>query len=358
MTMNRELAAVALVLALGAGAADRTAAARAQQPQSGAQPGRQGAPGPQAPRVARVVRLEPAFDAIVGVDTPIEKVGGGIGFAEGPVWMRDGTLVFSDVPGNTIFKLAVPAGTLTVIRKPSGYDGNDARPGQHVGSNGLTLDREGRLIIAEHGNRRVSRVDANGALTVLADRFEGKRLNSPNDVVVKSDGAIFFTDPPYGLPRQDDDPAKELTANGIYRIKDGKLQLLAEQTRPNGLGFSPDERYLYVANSDTAKRQWMRYDVRADGTLGAGQVFFDVTAESLNGIPDGMKVDAAGNLFGTGPAGVWVISPQGKVLGRIEAPETPANVAFGEDGTALFMTARTSVYRIKLKTPGPRPCCQ
>ena len=195
-------------------------------------------------------------------------------------------------------------------------------------------------------------------MTVLADKFEGKRLNSPNDVVVKSDGAIYFTDPPYGLPRQNDDPAKEIPYSGIYRIRAGKIELISKDVQwPNGIGFSPDEKYLYVANSDPMNRVWMRFEVKADGMLGAGSVFYAVPASAPGGIPDGLKLDTNGNLFGTGPGGVWIISPEGKALGRIEPPEVPANVGWGDDGKTLYMTARTSVYRIRLLASGKQPCC-
>ena len=193
---------------------------------------------------------------------------------------------------------------------------------------------------------------------MLADNYDGKRLNSPNDVVVKSDGAIYFTDPPYGLPGQNDDPAKEIPFSGVYRVKDGKVDLVSKDVPwPNGIGFSPDEKHLIVANSDPMRRVWMRFEVKPDGTLGPGSPFYTVPADGPGGIPDGLKLDVAGNLFGTGPGGVWIISPEGKALGRIEAPEVPANVAWGDDGKTLYMTARSSVYRIRLNTSGKQPCC-
>lgn len=313
-------------------------------------------PAPPAPPPVPVLRFDAALDSIVPPGATIERVATGFGFVEGPVWSRGGTLIFSDIPANTIFSLGAN-GQTSVVNTPSGYTGSEPRaPGSHIGSNGLTIDRQGRLILCEHGDRRVTRLEADGRHTILADRYDGKRLNSPNDAVVKSDGSIYFTDPPYGLPKADDDPAKELPHNGIYRIKDGKVELLSTAlNRPNGIAFSPDERTLYVANSDVMRRIWMRFDVKADGTLGEGRVFLDVTADSATGIPDGLRVDSAGNLFATGPGGVWIVSPQGKALGRIQPPEGPANVAFGEDGKTLFMTARRSVYRIRLLTGGPRP---
>jgi len=331
------------VLLVLAGAALRVATAVQAQPAD-------------VPPEGRIIRLDSALDAIVASDARIEKAAGGFGFTEGPVWLRKGALAFSDVEGNAILELGADGG-VTVLRRPSGYTGPPRPPGSRMGSNGLTLDREGRLLICEQGDRRVTRLEADGTVTVLAERYDGKRLNSPNDIVVKSDGSIYFTDPPYGLATQrDDDPEKELPFNGIYRIVDGRVELLnAELTRPNGLAFSPDERYLYVANSDVAHRVWMRYPVEADGRLGSGEVFYDVTAHALAGIPDGFKVDAAGNLYGTGAGGVWIISPDGVALGRIEVPELPANVGFGEDGRTLFITARSSVYRVRLAAMGRLP---
>jgi sugar lactone lactonase YvrE len=332
--------------------------AAAGAPARAAQAERPQADGGALDPAGRVVRLDPALDAIVPANAAVERVATGFAFTEGPVWTRDGALLVSDIPANAIVRIE-PSGETSVFRSPSGYDGGDARPGGHVGSNGLTIDREGRLLIAEHGNRRVTRLEADGRLTVVADRYDGRRLNSPNDIVVKSDGAIYFTDPPYGLPLQDKDPGKELEWSGIYRVRNGQVELLnRELSRPNGLAFSPDERYLYVANSEPNRRIWMRYDVRPDGTLGEGTVFLDLTADAGRGIPDGFKVDTAGNLYLTGPGGVSIVSPQGTVLGRIETPEGPANVAWGgDDGQTLYITARTSVYRIRLNAPGPRPCC-
>jgi len=306
--------------------------------------------------VGRIHRADPALDEIVPPAAVIEKVAEGFGFTEGPVWLPDGSLLFSDIPNNTIFRWT-PEGKVTIFRKPSGYDGTEAPPGAFIGSNGLTLDRQGRLVICEHGNRRITRLDKDGKLTVLADRFEGKRLNSPNDAVFKSDGALYFTDPPYGLVKQDDDPAKQLPFSGIYRLAGGKLQLLSKDlTRPNGLAFSPDEKYLYVANSDAKRKIWMRFEVRPDGALGASRVFYDVTSESAPGLPDGLKVDRKGNVYATGPGGVWIFSPEGKHLGTIQPPEVPANCAWGDkDARTLYMTARTGLYRIRLSIEGIRP---
>jgi len=311
----------------------------------------------QSQKVGSVERLDPALDGIVQADAKIEKLAGGFKFTEGPIWIHEGYLLFSDIPANAIMKWT-PDGKVSVFMKPSGYRGTTAFKGPESGSNGLTLDKQGRLTIAEHANRRVTRREKDGKLTVLAERYEGKRLNSPNDLVWKSDGSLYFTDPPYGLQTQgDDDPLKELKFNGVFRVAQGKLQLLIKDlTRPNGIAFSPDEKYLYIAVSDEIKKIWMRYDVKPDGTVANGKVFFDASSSKEDGLPDGMKVDQKGNVYGTGPGGVWVFSPDGKHLGTIKPPEVPANCHWGDaDGKTLYMTTRTGLYRIRLKVPGVRP---
>jgi len=304
----------------------------------------------------RVTRIHPAVDALVPANATIEKLAGGFGFTEGPIWQREGFLLFSDIPNNVILQWKPAAGASEFLRD-SGYSGSVSSPGSHIGSNGLTLDHEGRLIICEHGNRRLTRLEKTGRRTVLADKYQGKRLNSPNDVVCKSDGALYFTDPPYGLPKRDADPAKDLPFNGIYRLSDGQLQLLHQGlSRPNGLAFSPDEKYLYVANSDPGRKLWMRFEVAADGTFIGGEVFHDATRSSAEGLPDGLKVDRIGNLYCTGPGGIWVFSPAGEHLGTIEFPEIPANCNWGDrDGKTLYVTARTSLYRLRLTIEGIRP---
>lgn len=304
---------------------------------------------------AVILRVRPEIDEIVPEPAEIEKLANGFTFTEGPVWIHEGHLLFSDIPNNVINKWT-PTGEVEEFRKPSGAYGPEGE-GSSAGSNGLTLDPEGRVIICEHGNRRITRLEKDGTITVLADRYEGKRLNSPNDAVYKSDGSLYFTDPPYGLEHQDEDPKKELSFNGVYRMIDGTLQVLyTKLTRPNGLAFSPDEKYLYVANSDPNRKIWMRFEVQSDGSLANETVFYDVTDETESGNPDGMRVDELGNVYGTGPGGVWVFSPEGNHLGTIKPPEVPANCAWGDDdGKTLYMTARTGLYRIKLNVSGIRP---
>jgi gluconolactonase len=213
----------------------------------------------------------------------------------------------------------------------------------------MTLDREKRLIVCEHGNRRITRTDTSGSITVLADRYDGKRFNSPNDIVVKSDGSIYFTDPPYGLHNREDHPDKELPFSGVYRVQNGSVELLtSELPRPNGLAFSPDQRFLYVGNSQRERMIWMRYPVRPDGSLAAGAVLYDAAAHSEPGVPDGFRIGPDGTLFCTGPGGILVISPEGNYFGTVAVPEVTANCVFGDpDGKALYVCATTSIYRIR-----------
>ena len=306
-----------------------------------------------------VVRVHATLDEVVPEDYQIEDLAGGLIFTEGPLWVtgweENPFLLFSDVPGNAIYRWN-PAGNVTEFKKPV-FSG-DYEEGRFIGSNGLTLDKEGVLYVCEHGNRRISRVTRTGEWTPFVERYQNKRFNSPNDAVFKSDGWLYFTDPPYGLMGQDEDPAKELAFNGVFRVSpDGRqVEKLAEQSRPNGLAFSPDEKTLYVANSDPERKVWMAYPVADDGTLGSGRVFYDVTSESAEGLPDGLKVDKEGRLFASGPGGVWIFSAAGRHLGTIQPAEAPANVAWGgSDGSTLYMTARSGLYRIKLNTSGAIP---
>lgn len=269
----------------------------------------------------------------------LEKVAGDFQFIEGPIWHPDGFLLFSDIPADIIYKLTSNQ-QVEVFRRPSGK------------ANGNTLDKENRLLTAEHENRRVSRTEKDGKVITLADRYEGKRLNSPNDLVVKSDGSIYFTDPSYGVSKD----REELGFYGVYRLApDGKLTLLVKDlVLPNGIAFSPDEQKLYVNNSEA--KYIAVYDVKPDGTVTNERLFADLKDASQGGVPDGLKVDLEGNVYSTGPGGVWILSPDGKVLGKISVPETATNLAWGDsDRKTLYITANTSLYRIRLKIAGVRP---
>jgi len=305
----------------------------------------------------KVIRKDPGLDAILAPGTKIERLAAGFLFTEGPVWDREGGyLLFSDPNNNLIYRWT-PDGEVSVYRTHSGYTGANIGEYGQPGSNGLTFDKQGRLTINEHGNRRVTRLEKNGVLIVLADRYEGKRLNSPNDLVYRSDGALYFTDPPFGLPKFFDDPRKELPYSGVFCLIDGKLKLVSTDfSGPNGLAFSPDEKYLYVDNWDLKKKTIIRYLVQPDGTLLNGKVFFDATDEPGEDAWDGMKVDQLGNLYLSGPGGLWIVSPAGKHLGTIIGPEHPHNMAWGdEDGKTLYLCAQTGVYRIRFNIPGIRP---
>jgi len=314
--------------------------------------------------------LDPVLDHIVSTDTKLERVATGFDkWTEGPVWTRSGTLLFAEIPANNIIQWS-PAKGAAVFMHPSGYKGSEPYKGPEPGSNGMTLDADGRVSVAGHAARTVWRmesVDPKAQITVLADSYQGKKLNSPNDLVYKSDGSLYFTDPPYGLQTQSDtDPQKELQVNGVYRIPGARqhkpgaapdrdqLQLVIKDlARPNGLAFSPDEKFLYVAES--GKKQWMRYRVQPDGSLTDGILFLDASTDPADGGPDGLRVDTEGNIYGSGPGGVWIISPQGKHIGTIRVPERVSNVAWGDkDGRTLYITASTGLYRIKLRVSGVR----
>jgi len=317
-----------------------------------------------------IQRLDPAADKLIPANAQLERVATGFEkWTEGPAWTRDGSLLFAVIPANEIVKWS-PGKDAAVFMKPSGYTGSTPYGGPEPGSNGMTLDRDGRVTVAGHARRNVWRLeslDPKGTITVLADSYQGKKLSSPNDLVYRFDGSLYFTDPPYGLPTQsDNDPLKEVPVNGVYRIPNArqqkpgappdrdKLQLIIKDLpRPNGIAFSPDEKVLYVA--DTAKKSWMSYPVNADGSVGAGKVLLDCSADKTPGSPDGIRVDKKGNIYGAGPGGVWIISPEGKHLATIKVSEVVGNVAWGDaDGKTLYITASTSIYRIKLSVAGLR----
>jgi gluconolactonase len=308
-----------------------------------------------------LIKNDPALDLIIPANAKLEKLATGFLFTEGPIWVptsesSPGYLLFSDPNANTIYRWAQD-GQVTVYKTKSGYTGFDVGEYNQPGSNGLTLDKEGRVTINEHGNRRVTRLEKTGFLTVLADQYEGKRLNSPNDLVYRSDGALFFTDPPFGLPKFSADPRKELPYSGVFCLRDGNLQLVNSDLKgPNGIAFSPDEKFLYVGNWDPEKKIVIRYEINADCRMTNEKVFFDLTKAEGEEALDGVKVDQQGNVYVSGPGGLWIFSPEGKHLGTLQGPEHPHNLAWGDDdGKTLYLTAQTSVYRIRLNIPGIRP---
>ncbi|MEW5976011.1 MAG: SMP-30/gluconolactonase/LRE family protein [Acidobacteriota bacterium] len=304
----------------------------------------------------KIVRLDRRFDELVPANATVERIAGGFAWVEGPVWHRGGNyLLFSDIPNNAIFKWELCTGAQLFLQ-PSGYTGALPFSGREPGSNGLTFDRQGRLVLCEHGDRRIARLERDGQKVTLADRFDGKRLNSPNDLVYHSSGDLYFTDPPFGLPKAFDDPGRELPFCGVFRLSaDGRLTLLTTDLKaPNGIAFSPDQTTLYVTDVDPRRPAWLAYDVRPDGTLGKGRVFFDATpfTRLWKGAPDGLKVDQAGNLFAAGPGGLYIFGPDGKHLGTFETGVPTANCAWGEDGSTLYIAASTAIYRVRVKTTG------
>jgi gluconolactonase len=314
----------------------------------------------------KVDRRDPALDKIIPAGATLERIARGFQWVEGPVWAGD-KLYFAEIPSNSIRTWSPDKG-VEIFLQPSGYQGSEPYGGREPGSNGMTLDARGRLTMAGHARRdifRLESLDPKAQITILADTYQGKMLNSPNDLVYKSDGSLYFTDPPYGLRTQgDNDPQKQLSVNGVYRIphaltqKPGaepardQLQLLvSDLPRPNGIAFSPDEKYLYVDNTGP-KKIWMRYTVQADGTLTDPKVLYDASSSWGNG-PDGMKVDVEGNIYSAGPGGVLIISPDGKLLGTIQMPAGVSNVTWaGPDRKTLYITATNAVYRVHLNIAG------
>jgi gluconolactonase len=315
---------------------------------------------PQPPTGMTIERVDPALDNLIAPDAKIEVLADGHDWTEGPVWVKDGGyLLFSDIPKNSIYRWKEGEGERLYLQ-PAGYTGKEPRGGES-GSNGLIVDPEGRLVLCQHGDRRMARMDApldnpKPQFTTLADRFEGKRFNSPNDAVFRSSGDLYFTDPAYGMEKQWEDPKRELSFAGVYRRRpSGEVTLMTkEMTRPNGIAFSPDERRVYVAQSDQKAAIWRVFDMKPDGAFGAGRVLFDATkmAATRRGLPDGLKIDTQGNLYATGPGGVLVLTPEGKHLGTIATGQATSNCAFGDDGRTLYMTADNYLMRVKLKAKG------
>jgi len=341
--MKRNRIPLLLFSILGLAATHRTASGQSQ-------------PKPGYPAVGKIERLDSRFDALVPSGAVLEKVADGMDWTEGPVWdSKNGVLLFSDVPRNVILQWKERTGVSERVRA-SGYSGKEPFAGREPGSNGLVFDRQGRLVTCQHGDRRIVRREPDGRVTVIADRYEGKRLNSPNDLVFNSKGDLYFTDPPFGLPGTFDDPAKELPFQGVYRVTpNGRVTLLTKDlSAPNGIGFSPDEKTLYISNSDRKRPIWMAYPVLPDGTLGSGRQFAEASAwvKETEGVADGLKLDKNGNVFGAGPGGIHVFAPDGTRLGRIETGVKTGNLNWGEDGSVLYLAANHWILRLRTSTKG------
>jgi gluconolactonase len=305
--------------------------------------------------IGQIDKRDPRLDQLIPAGATIEVLADGFKWSEGPVWDRKaGRILFSDVPNNVVHAWSEAAG-LSVFLKPSGYTGSEPWTGREPGSNGLTFDAKGNLVLCQHGDRRVARREGDHFVTI-ADRFDGKRFNSPNDLVYAKDGSLYFTDPPYGRPKTFDDPDREISWQGVYRVTpDSKVSVLVKDLKaPNGIGLSPDGHTLYVAQSDGEMPYVMAYPVQADGSVGAGRIFFDATPLKKDGPggPDGLKVDRHGNVFATGPGGVMVLTAKGEHLGTIHTGVPTANCAFGGDGSTLYLTANDMLCRIKTTTKG------
>jgi gluconolactonase len=311
--------------------------------------------------VPTIERLDPALDALIAPDASVEILAQGYDWSEGPVWVKEGGfLLFSDVPRNVVYRWKEGEGASEWL-KPSGHTGREPRSAE-PGSNGLLIDHEGRLVLCQHGDRRVALMAAPLSAPVpifsaLADRYGGARFNSPNDAVFHSNGDLYFSDPAYGLPRQFEDPAREIPYQGVFRRhRDGTVTLLARHmTRPNGLAFSPDEKTLYISQSDPEAPIWLAFEMGSDdSSSGASRVFFDASslAKTRRGLPDGLKADVAGNLFATGPGGVLILTPEGRHLGTILTQQATGNCAFGDEGRSLYITADMYLMRVRLRTRG------
>ncbi len=357
MAAARILILLSLLAACAGGRSADEGAARGDEAGAGNAPP---VASPAAPlrTVGTIERLDPAIDSLIRPDAVIEVLAEGFQWAEGPLWIeRGGYVLFSDVPANRIYRWK-EGEDLDVWLEPSGYTG-DAPRGGEPGSNGLLLDAAGGLVLCQHGDRRIARMEApltapGPAFTTLADAYDGMRFSSPNDAAIDRDGALYFTDPPYGLPEGPGDPTQETPFNGVYRLgPGGEVTLLTDQlSLPNGIALSPDGKTLYVSNSDPERAIWMAYDLLPSGAVDSGRVFFDATdlvGDANPGLPDGLKVDAAGNLFATGPGGVFVFSPAGRHLGTIRTTVATANAAFDRDGATLYLTASATLLRVRLR---------
>ncbi len=309
-------------------------------------------PAPSTAATTEIVRLDPALDAVIAPNTRPERVASGFVFNEGPMW-RDGRLWFSDLVGNKMYAVGPDGKTELLIDHAGGLQNPPAS--SYSGSNAMASDKDGSVLMLQHGLRRIVRLDSHLAIHPLLDKFEGKRLNSPNDLVFASDGALWFTDPPFGLPNQNADPAKELPFNGVLRYSNGKLTAaIRDLPLPNGIAFSPDGKTLYISNSGPHMFV-MQYKVGPQGTLSAGTKLIEYPDGPTSSVPDGMKVDSLGNIWTSGPGGMRIVAPSGKVIGQIKLPETAANLAWGDDGKTAYITASTSIYRVRMLISGDLP---
>jgi gluconolactonase len=312
----------------------------------------------EAKTIGSIERIDNALNDIIGPDAKIEVLAEGYEWSEGPVWVdAQEMLLFSDVPKNTIYKWTEEKGA-EVYLTPSGYTGSTPSQSKEPGSNGLTLDNDGKLILCQHGDRRIARMEgstdhATSAFITIADRYQGKRFNSPNDVTVRKNGDMYFTDPPYGLPNQENDSTREIPFQGVYRVtSSGTVSLVTDSlTRPNGIVFTPDEKTLIVANSDPGKAMWYAFDITANDSVTNARVFYDATenAKTVNGLPDGLRIDRHGNVFASGPGGVWIFNSEGKVLGKIKIPVPTANCALADDEKTLYLTSDMYLLRVKMR---------
>ena len=312
---------------------------------------------PEKPQFAgpAITRLNSGIDSLIAPNATIDKVASGFVFTEGPMW-REGRLWFSDLAGNKMYAVS-PAGKVDVLIDQSGGL-TTPPPGSFSGSNAMVTDKDGSVLMLQHGGRRIVRLDDKRRMTPFLERFEGKRFNSPNDLVFAPDGALWFTDPPFGLTAGDKDPSKELPFNGVFRYKDGRLTApIRDLAKPNGIGFSADGLTLYVSNS--GPRMFVaKYDVAADGSVSHAAPLIEYSDTTQPGVPDGLKLDSVGNLWTSGPGGFRIITPDGKVLGQIKLPEVAANLAWADSGRTAYITASTSIYRLKVATPGKMPLYQ
>lgn len=306
-----------------------------------------------------IERLDPTMDEIISTGATVELLAEGYSWSEGPVWVEsEKALLFSDVPKNTIYKWTEEKGA-EVYLTPSGYTGTETSKSKEPGSNGLTMDAAGNLVLAQHGDRRIAKMNAplsdpKPNFISVAEKFDGKRFNSPNDVVVRGNGDLFFTDPPYGLPEQEKDPSREISFQGVFKVSStGNVTVMVDSlTRPNGLAFTPDGKTLIVANSDPGKARWYAFELNESDSIVNERIYFDATPAVQNGekgLPDGLKIDANGNVFATGPGGIWIFNASGKLIGKIRLPNATANCALADDDKTLYITSHMHLLRVKMR---------